>query len=173
MTSFRWGRTNRKAARMISATGKNRAFSLIELMVTVVIVSVGLIFVLRAYGYCAQHIANAQNHVRGAWIMEDLLRELRGQVLKAEDGAFSSGSGKVTLDDREFKWTKEVSDWHVPSEGSLSNLAPSESEDETLQNPAMEHKAIAQIQFNVTWKARGKTNEMSVRTVMIREEDGE
>ena len=155
---------------MISATGKNRGFSLIELMVTVVIVSVGLIFVLRAYGYCAQHMANAQNHMRGALIMEDLLRELKGQVLKAEDGAFSSDSGKVTLDDKEFKWTKEVSAWQIPSEGSLSNLAPPESDDEAAQNQAMEHKAIAQIQFNVTWKARGKTNEMSVRTVMIRED---
>jgi len=157
---------------MISATGKDRGFSLIELMVTVVIVSVGLIFVLRAYGYCAQHIANAQNHMRGALILDGLFQELKGQVLQAEDGTFSPDSGKATLDDKKFKWTKEVSVWQVPSEGSFSALAPSESDDETTQSQALEHKVIAQIQFNVTWKARGKTEEMSMRTVMIRE-DGE
>ena len=151
---------------MISATGKNKAFSLIELMVTVVIISVGLSFVLRAFSVCASYITKAQNRVQGALILEDLLAELREKELKAED--LKSESGKVKVGGRYFNWMQKVSKWQVPSEGFLSSLAP--TEDESGGQPESSLDQVSNIQLSVYWSTRGVKRTMEMETLMIQEQ---
>lgn len=151
---------------MISATGRNKGFSLIELMVTVVIVSVSLIFILRAYGFCASRITNAHNRMQGVLILGDLLRDLKEKELTDEDMGNGSENGEIEINGKFFKWTKEISEWQAPADGFFGNLAP--SEDMPGGESVSSGEGIAYVQLGVSWKAAGVGKETKLRTIMIR-----
>lgn len=151
----------------ISATGKNKGFSLIELMVAVIVVTLGLIFVLKAYGLCGQYIAGAQNRMEGVLVLEKLLGKLREEALTDVEAALKSDSGKEKVDQKEFSWTKKASS---SAEGFLANLTSSEDEtesDSASVSPSVEEEII-QVQLEVSWQARGKPRQMKMNTLLVR-----
>jgi len=149
----------------ISATGKNKGFSLVELMVAVVVVTLGLIFVLKAYGVCGQYIADAQNRMRAVLVLENLLGKLREKALTDYEEAVKADSGKEKVDQKEFSWTKETSAWQPSSQGLLSNSTA--SEDESESDSLFLTEGITQVQFTVRWQAKGEFSRMKMHTLMV------
>lgn len=62
--------------RMILRIGRNRAFTFIELMLSVVILSVGLIWVLQAFSFCVRAAGLARDITLACLLAENKIQEL-------------------------------------------------------------------------------------------------
>ena len=165
---------------MILETGKNKGFSIIELMVTVVIVSITLLFILRAYGTCADYIVSAQNRTQAVFILRELLEGLREDEIAGKDITKSSKSGEVKKGQIVFRWAKKISRWWIPCDGAFSGLVSlgdqeheqeAQHSDEVVLVPA--RKEIACVGFRVDWNSKAKNNDIKLDTLVRMEHSSE
>jgi len=87
---------------MILATGRSRGFTLIEIMISIAILSVGLIFVLQGLTQCLSILRISQDNLEASLLAEQKISEFE-ILAKQETGSFSkatsgqSQSGNVDL----------------------------------------------------------------------------
>jgi prepilin-type N-terminal cleavage/methylation domain-containing protein len=89
---------------MISATGRNRGFTLIEIMISIAILSVGLIFVLQGLTQCLSILRISQDNLEASLLAEEKTTEFE-IVAKQETGSFSKPtSGELQSGNIELTW---------------------------------------------------------------------
>lgn len=95
----------------MSRTG-NRGFTLIEIMLAVVILSFGLVLVLRSFATALDGITRSENVKAASYLLEEKMEEIKEKA-KEEDGIKrGASSGQFTvLTPRRCEWSLEV----VPS----------------------------------------------------------
>lgn len=87
---------------MISATGRSKGFTLIEIMISIAILSVGLIFILQGLTKCLSILRISQDNLEASLLAEEKTNEFK-IVAKQETGSFSkvtsgeSQSGNIAL----------------------------------------------------------------------------
>ena len=86
------------------ASTRRAGLSLIELLVAIVILSVGVVGVLRAFALATRYNYSAENETAAGLLAHDMLEEIRA------DGAVSEGieSGTFDGDQSRFAWTRSV-----------------------------------------------------------------
>ena len=86
------------------ASTRSTGLSLIELLVAIVILSVGVVGVLRAFALATRYNYSAENQTAAGLLAHDMLEEIRA------DGALSEGleSGTFDGDQSRFAWTRSV-----------------------------------------------------------------
>lgn len=82
----------------------NSAFSLIEVIVAVTILSVGIIFILQAFSYSARITGLAVDINKAVFLAEDKIQEFEFKEAKGELGAEPS-TGNDTNDKFEYAYT--------------------------------------------------------------------
>ena len=89
---------------MILATGKNRGFTLIEIMISIAILSVGLIFVLQGLTQCLNILGISRDNLEASLLAEEKMTEVE-IAAKQDKGTFSKdASGEAQSGNIEFKW---------------------------------------------------------------------
>ena len=89
---------------MISATGRNRGFTLIEIMISIAILSTGLIIVLQGLTHCLSILRIAGNNLETSLLAEDKMAELE-IATKENKATFSKNtSGAAQSGNIAFNW---------------------------------------------------------------------
>ncbi|MDD5505344.1 MAG: prepilin-type N-terminal cleavage/methylation domain-containing protein [Candidatus Omnitrophica bacterium] len=97
---------------MISATGqkkKSRGFTLIEIMISIAILSLGLIFVLQGLTHCLSILRISQNNLEASLLAEDKMAELEIAIKQEPDKLSKDTSGESRSGNIEFKWEIRLS----------------------------------------------------------------
>jgi len=89
---------------MISATGQNKGFTLIEIMISIAILSLGLILILQGLTQCLNILRISQNNLETSLLAEDKMAEMEIAVNQDTDNFSKDISGESKSGNIEFKW---------------------------------------------------------------------
>ncbi|MFA5350941.1 MAG: prepilin-type N-terminal cleavage/methylation domain-containing protein [Candidatus Omnitrophota bacterium] len=89
---------------MISATGKSKGFTLIEIMISISILSVGLIFVLQGLTQCLSILRISQNNLEASLLAEEKMAEVEIAAKQDKTTFSKDASGEEQSGNIEFKW---------------------------------------------------------------------
>lgn len=96
-----------------------RAFTLVELMISVVILGFGLCIVIQSYASALSGFNTSQNYIAAMRFAKEKMVELEISAYENKGLLFEKKSGEITFGAREFHWKTEISE--VPSSGNFSN----------------------------------------------------
>jgi prepilin-type N-terminal cleavage/methylation domain-containing protein len=88
------------------SSGRQGAFTLIEVLVSMVILATGIVLVLRAFETSVVALAEARDALRATCLLESKLAGIRAEAA-AGGGAGSASSGFFDEPYREYAWTLE------------------------------------------------------------------
>jgi prepilin-type N-terminal cleavage/methylation domain-containing protein len=89
---------------MISATGRNKGFTLIEIMISIAILSLGLILILQGLTQCLNILRISRNNLETSLLIEDKMAEMEIAVNQDTDNFSRDISGDSQSGNIEFKW---------------------------------------------------------------------
>ena len=95
---------------MILLTGNKRAlrasrgFTLIEIMISIAILSVGLILVLQGFSYALNILRISQDNLETSLLAEEKMAELEINTKQKNDAFLKDASGDLQSNNMEFKW---------------------------------------------------------------------
>lgn len=90
---------------MMLRTG-NRAFTLIEIMFAVVILSFGLVLVLRSFATALEGMKRSENVKAASYLLEEKMEEVKENA--KEEGGIVKGNSFGKFDDTDCKWGLSV-----------------------------------------------------------------
>jgi len=144
-------------------TGKNRlrcnGFSMIEMMVTVVVVAVCLILVFRVFSICAAAVSEARTSIAALNILENQMNLLQEKAIMEDGLDPSSYTENVTVKHKIYELVGEVSEWSDPQE-----TTDTEEDEESVTTD--EEIDLRQARISVIWSAAGKARSISVETLI-------
>ncbi|MFH1856002.1 MAG: prepilin-type N-terminal cleavage/methylation domain-containing protein [Candidatus Omnitrophota bacterium] len=121
-----------------------RGFALIEALLSVVIISIGTIYVLQAFGNELSALGMAQDNLRAVLLLENKMAELQFEIIEKGTLEEYPLSGKFeAAKEKDFLWT-------------LSSF------------PSSVGEKLREVNLTCYWKSKGKTRNMNVVT-LIRE----
>jgi prepilin-type N-terminal cleavage/methylation domain-containing protein len=100
--------------RTISATGNRKGFTFFEVMVTVAILSVGLVFVYKSLLVCVGAYVSYTNRLTVSTWMDEKVWETQQRLLEAPERVKPGSAGKVMLRNRKVSWRMSVSPVRAP-----------------------------------------------------------
>ena len=121
---------------MISAIGKNRGFTLIEIMISIAILAVGLIFILQGLTQCLSIMRISQDNLEASLLAEDKMADTEIAIKQDKEKFFKDTSGELQSGNIEFKWQVQLT-------------------------PDMEYEDLYKVITTVGWK-EGKRNGASI-----------
>ncbi len=95
------------------------AFTLVELMISVVILGFGLAIVIQSYMSALSGFNTSQNYIAAMRFAKEKAAELEVAAYENKGLLPEAKSGETTFGAREFHWKTEVSE--VPNSGNFSN----------------------------------------------------
>ncbi len=130
-----------------------RGFTLVEVLIAIVILSVGLVPVVQAMGRTQQAMNVSQNLITASLIAEERIREAELRLREEKTLRFGSDQGEERFPGRTFSWNR--------------NIAP--FQDITVKDQTR----INQVTAKVSWKESGKVSTLELPFVaMNREKKG-
>ena len=137
-------------------------FSLVEIMITVVILGVCLVMALRVFSFCAAAVSEAYNSTYAVDILQEKIDEVEEQVVLAGGAEFSSCSEEIERGGREFTFTQEISDWirpiiEIPEASEIETEVAIETEDLST--------GLCEALFIVEWGASNRRKNIKVKTM--------
>ena len=123
------------------ASKSNKAFSLLEVIITVAILSTAIVFVFRAFTTVLSSVRFSQNITYACLLAEDKLWEIEEKQKESSD-PLEIASGTKTLQGRDFRW-----DYTATKIADLN---------------------LVDLEFNLHWqeKAREKEYSLNFRTYL-------
>lgn len=125
---------------MMSLTGKINGFTLVEALLSVVIIAVGTIFILQAFGQEVTAAGIARDNVKATLFLKEKMSEVEGEILRTGNLInFSRGGQFSEAGEKDFSWT-------------LSFL------------PSKLNEGLTEVWLSCFWKSRGKTCRINLAT---------
>lgn len=134
---------------------KRKGFLLIELLVTVAILSFGLVFILAGFNSSLNALGASQNIIRASQILEE--RMLEFQMQAAEEEGIIAGASEGERDG--FRWMILV----VPMEETAIPVDESLWDEDIA--PVLE-TVLSRVEFSLYWSEGIKERELSVVTYL-------
>jgi len=126
-----------------------RAFTLIEVLISVAILGFGLVIVIQSYMTSANALNISQNYVQAMQLAKDKLNEI--ELISYEKNGLlpqaESGSGTEKIGARDFNWVTEVR--------------------EVLEPEYLSEKLV-EVCVKLNWKEAGKAKDVSLSTYLSR-----
>lgn len=141
-----WAASYRPEAWMVRRQAP-RGFALLEVMVSVAILSVGLVLVLGSFITAIGALQTSQNRIYAIQLLEEKMAEIEQEALQEGGTEPGRSEGEFVLKDRRFDWTLEV----APVE---------EKEDLDLS------EELNVVRLTVSWLERGSSKDVSVVTYL-------
>lgn len=130
---------------------RSAGFTLIEVLIAIIILSVGLVMVVEAMGRTQHGLRISQNLVLANQFIEEQVTEAEMEVRQYEKLRFGSSEDVYTLPGKKFRWKRNVDAYRDES-----------IEDETKLN---------RLQIDMVWNDGPKrTNDVRVETIMVNRE---
>jgi prepilin-type N-terminal cleavage/methylation domain-containing protein len=89
---------------MTSETGKNKGFTLIEIMISIAILSLGLILILQGLTQCLNILRISQNNLETSLLAEEKMAEMEIAVKQDKEMFSKDTSGESQSGNIEFNW---------------------------------------------------------------------
>jgi len=137
-------------------------FTMIELMMAVVVISIGLVFILRSLNSALFGLSHVQNQYFAARIAREKLEELEEKIIMENAVDEESGTEKINFRGRTFQFTIEVTP-QVIDIGKFPQILPKDEED--LDYPQVED-ALYLVKTRVEWMERGNSRELVLATYL-------
>ena len=131
-------------------------FSMVELMITVVIVSVCLIMALRVFSISAAALSEAHNSMFALNVLQDKMDELQEKAILEDGVETSSFSEDIVVNNRNLSFTQEITQW---KRLLLEEELEQEEEEEEIDY-------LCEAELEVSWGIRGKTRGLMVKTFL-------
>jgi prepilin-type N-terminal cleavage/methylation domain-containing protein len=122
-----------------------RAFTLVELMVSVVILGFGLCIVIQSYISALAGLDISRNAVESARFAQEKMDELTAAVYENNGLVPESESGSAVLGSRQFNWKTEISE---------------------IENPEYLTEDFVEARVNVDWRERNIAKNTSLMTYL-------
>ncbi|NQT93311.1 MAG: prepilin-type N-terminal cleavage/methylation domain-containing protein, partial [Lentisphaerae bacterium] len=97
-------------------TRHQAAFTLIEILVTLVILSTGIVLVLQAFETAAVALASSREDLFAHELIEDIVADLEASVLESGDCRTGRDGGGSAGWDGDYRWETDVSRLRGPGE---------------------------------------------------------
>ena len=133
---------------------KGEGFTLIELMVAMMILSIGIVFILRTFMSSISALDSGVNRLKAVQFLEQKLAEIEQRVKEEEGIELENTQGDVLLGVRPATWTLEV----LPIEWRAEE---------------MEVVGIYEVKVTLSWLETGKSKKMILATYCPAQETGE
>ena len=89
---------------MILATGKSKGFTLIEIMISIAILSLGLILILQGITKCINILRVSQSNLATTLLAEEQMAQMEIALKQDDTGALKDASGESKSGNIEFIW---------------------------------------------------------------------
>ena len=127
-----------------------RGFTLIEIMVSVAILSVGLVLILQAFAHSLNILRISENNLKATFVTENKMAEAQIQA-KEDWDTFANGLGE------RFEFETLECAWEL-----RTSIAPWEG----IEEIAEEYENLNEVQATLAWKAGKRKGEISLVTYM-------
>lgn len=138
---------DRKAQEMMWSIGSNKAFTFVELMVTVVILAVGLTLIIQGFITAAGALNTTQNHRIALQFLENKMQEIEAAARIDKGVKRENSQGEFSSETRNFTWNLEV-------------VGVEEAEDLDLSED------LNELTLKVAWTERNSPRDLSLITYM-------
>jgi len=136
------------------------AFSMVEVMITMVIVSTCLVLTLRGFSICARTVSGASMETRCIKILKEKLNSVYIKSIKEDGLDILRTSESIKVDDMDFEFTMEVIELEEEFEEDLETKSEEELEGDYDNNMSN----LVEINCDVAWGEieTGKFREIKV-----------
>jgi len=137
---------------------------MMELMATVIIISVCLVMALRIFSMCASYVSEAISNSGAAEILKDKLNALYEKSVFQNGIDVSSSSESISRGKSSFSYAQETGFWNElvleDEETQGAEAAPAETEEEE------ETSGLCEVTSQVRWKTAGRSRGINVKTLL-------
>lgn len=135
-----------------------KAMSMIEMMVTTVIIGICLVIALRTFTVCASIISYASNSMVAVDILEKKLAKLKESAIINNGVEASSVTENIVKGNREFEYAQTISRWKRATSSKGAEAQERESD--------QAHTALCEVGIGVRWKSARKEDTVSLKMYM-------
>lgn len=147
---------------MISRIGRSVGFTMIELMLAVVVLTVGLVLILQSLSSGMRALTRAQNRFLAASIATEKLEELEEEEIRENGlGQQLIPREKITKQNKDFDVSVEVTPQAVDMERFPQDFLPGE---EPIYFP--DDIEVQKIVVCVNWQERARPQELVLSTYL-------
>jgi prepilin-type N-terminal cleavage/methylation domain-containing protein len=93
---------------MILVTGRSKGFTLIEIMISVAILSFGLILILQGFTHSLNILRISQNNLQATLLAEEEMSQLQIDAKNSKYGLLTDLNGESQVDNIEFSWQTSI-----------------------------------------------------------------
>ena len=90
------------------AIGRSRGFTLIEIMISVAILSFGLILILQGFTHSLNILRISENNLQATLLAEEKMAQLQIDAKNSEYGFLTDFNGESQIDNIEFRWQTSI-----------------------------------------------------------------
>lgn len=163
LRSWKVGRNNRVSRieyrvpiRATRRTQREDGFLLFEVMVTVAILSLGLILILRSFTTSLAAARTSQDYMRACLLVEEKMWELEEEAETTRKVTTTPSKGEFMPTNEEDRWRENFS-WEI----ATNDLRDEEGGEAPLD----------EVTVIVTWKEGGRKREVGLTTYLVNEEE--
>ena len=127
---------------MMSATGKNSGFTLVEIMVSVAILSLGLIVILQGFAGSLNILRVCRNNLEASLFAEEKMAELEINIKQSKNAFINDLSGATQVGNLGLQW-------------------------QIVASPDLEYKDLNKILATISWKEGKRKGINSLNTFLI------
>ena len=95
-------------AMMILAIGRSKGFTLIEIMISVAILSFGMILILQGFTHSLNILRISQNNLQATLLAEEKMAQIQIDAKKSQYGFLADSNGESKIDNIEFRWQTSI-----------------------------------------------------------------
>jgi len=137
-------------------TGKG--FSMIEMMITVVIIAVCLIVALRVFSICGIVVSGAYNNAIAIDILQKRIDELQETAITSDGiGKSSASAENIVEDGRRLRFSQKITAWKDP----LDEVA-----EEGSEKGVEKDTGLNEVQLSVNWGVHGRRKGLTLKTLL-------
>lgn len=126
----------------------SKGFTLVEALLSIVIISIGTIFILQTFGWELTTLGVAHDNMRAALLLEEKMAEIEKEIIEKGNLELFPVSGKFSAaGEKDFSWT-------------ITLLPTAISE------------GLTEVRLGCFWKSKGKTQSMTL-AALVREKNEE
>lgn len=131
-------------------------FLLFEVMVTVAILSLGLVLILRSFTTSLAAVRTSQEYMWACLLVEEKIGELEEESEVTRKVTTTPSRGEFTLTSEKDRW-REKFRWEIATKG--------------LRDEEGEETPLDKVTVTVAWKEGGREREVRLTTYLVNEEE--
>ncbi len=127
--------------------GSNKGFTFVELMVTVIVLTVGLVLIIQGFITAAGALNSMQNNIQAVRFLDAKMQELEASAGKDNGIKRGNSEGRFPFGAKDFNWNLEVIGVEKEEELDLS-------------------EDLNEARLKVVWQEKGLPKDLSAATYL-------